>query len=92
MLGCRSRRAHGLLFPYLVQRQPCADSNHIKDRVRRIGRQAQHVEPLPRTNANIGRIRIGALFDELTPPLFLTLIVFLRKAPDGRLNELMCGR
>jgi len=85
-----ARGARALLFPYLRQRQSRADGNHIEDGVRRIGGQAQPMKLLPRTNANIRRIRIRALLGQLAALPLLALMLFVRKALSGSLD--VCGR
>jgi hypothetical protein len=87
MLDYRSRRACGLRFSYLRQRQSSADGNYIEDGVCGIGWHPQPVKPFPRTNANVGRVRVRPLLGELTPSPLLTLMLFLRKALGGRMGR-----
>lgn len=87
MLGLRPRRACGLLFSYLRQRQSRTDGNYIEHGMRRIGGQAQPMKPLPGANANVGSIRVRPLLGELPPLPFLTLMLFLRITLGGRMGR-----
>jgi len=48
--------------------------------MRWVGRQAQLVNLLPDSNANVGRIQVGTLLGQLLASLFGTLILFVREA------------
>ena len=48
-----------------------------------VGRQAQLVNLLPRANADVRRIEVGALLGQVLASLFGTLRLFMRKALTG---------
>ena len=79
----RSRGSRALLFLHLRKRQSCADSDYIEDGMCRIGRQAQLVNLLPRANADVRRIEVGALLGQVLASLFGTLRLFMRQALTG---------
>lgn len=85
------RRSRGLLVTHLREREPCADGNHIQDGVRGVGRQAQTVKSFPASNPNVRRIRLRALFSQLSTLVFRTLVFFLREPLGGGLDGVMCG-
>jgi hypothetical protein len=56
--------------------------------MRRIRRQAQRVNPFPRSNANVRRIEIRALLGQLLPSLFGALKFFVSEAFSRTLYQL----
>jgi hypothetical protein len=69
-----------LLLLHLCKRQSSADSDHIEDGMRWVGREAQLVNLLPRSNAHVGRIELRALLGQLLAPLLGTLEFILCEA------------
>jgi hypothetical protein len=62
--------ARALLSSNLREREPGADRDDAEDGMARILRQAQRVQLLPGSNANVGRIQVRPLFRQLeSPPL-----------------------
>jgi hypothetical protein len=78
-----SRGSRPLLFLHLRKRQSCADGDYIEDRMCWVGRQAQLVNLLPRSNADLRRIEVGALLGQVLASLFGTLRLFMREALTG---------
>jgi hypothetical protein len=78
-----SRGPRPLLFLHLSKRQSCADGDYIEDRMCWVGRQAQLVNLLPRSNADLRRIEVGALLGQVLASLFGTLRLFMREALTG---------
>ena len=69
-LRCPLRHTRALLRSNLREREPGADRDDVEDGMPRILRQAQRVQLLPGSNANVGRIQIRPLFRQLeSPPL-----------------------
>jgi hypothetical protein len=58
--------------------------------MRRIRRQAQRVNPFPRSNADVRRIEIGTLLGQLLASLFRALIFFASEA-FGRIYQVACA-
>lgn len=79
-----------LLLPHLCKRQSCADSDDIEDGMPWVGRQAQLVDPLPRSNAHIRRIAVGALLGQLLPSFLRALGFFMREALGGSPDQIAC--
>jgi hypothetical protein len=79
-----------LLLPHLCKRQSCADGDYIEDRMPRVGRQAQLVNLLPRSNAHVRRIAVGALLGQLLPSLLGTLRFFMCEALGGSPDQIGC--
>jgi hypothetical protein len=72
--------------------ESCAHGNYIEDRVSRVRRHAQSVQPFPSANSGVGRILVRTLLGQLPEPRFRTLTLLLRKALGGTPGEVMCGR
>ena len=85
-----SRGPRALLFPHLGKRQSCADGDYIEDGMRWVGRQAQLVNLLPRSNPHVRRIAVGALLGQLLAPLLRTLRFFMRETLGGSPDQIAC--
>jgi len=72
-----------LLVPHFRKRESCADGDYIENGMRWIGRQAQLVNLLPRSNAHVWRIEVGALLGQFLASLLGTLRCFMGEALGG---------
>ena len=79
-----------LLFPHLCKRQSCADGDYVEDGMCWVGRQAQLVNLLPRSNPHVRRIAVGALLGQLLAPLLRTLRFFMRETLGGSPDQIAC--
>lgn len=78
-----------LLLPHLRKRQSCAGRDYIEYGMPRVGWQAQRVNSLPRSNADVRRIEIGALLSQLLASLFRALKFFVSEAFDRGRNQVV---
>ena len=75
-----ARGSRPLFFADFLERQSSTDGDYIEYGVRRVGRHAQLMNSLPRSNADLGRIEIGALLGQLLASLFGPLEFFVSQA------------
>ena len=57
-----------------------------------VGREAQLVNLLPRSNAHVGRVELRALLGQLLAPLLGTLRFILCEALGGSPDQIACGK